>query len=54
MIDAEVRDLIDQAARQAREILTGKRNILDEIAKHLQEKEVVSGEEIKKLIHGNA
>ncbi len=54
MIDAEVRELVDEAAHQARAILTGKRNILDGIAALLQEKEVVSGEEIKKLIDARA
>ena len=51
MIDAEVRDLVEEGQRRAREILTERRATLDEIASVLQEREVVNGEEIKELIH---
>jgi cell division protease FtsH len=52
LIDTEVRDLVEDAQRRAREILTERREILERIAVFLQEREVASGEEIKTLIHG--
>jgi cell division protease FtsH len=52
MIDTEVRELVEEGQRRAREILTDRRTTLDAVAKRLQEKEVVSGEEIKEIIHG--
>jgi cell division protease FtsH len=51
MIDSEVRDLVEEGQRRARDILTERRSILDEIARVLQEREVVSGDEIKEIIH---
>ncbi len=50
IIDAEVKDLIDQAHGRALDILRGKRSILEELAKRLQEREVISGDEVKELI----
>jgi cell division protease FtsH len=52
MIDTEVRELVEEGQRRAREILTERRKTLDAIARILQEREVVSGEEIKEMIHG--
>jgi cell division protease FtsH len=54
IIDAEVKELIEEGQRNAREILQQNRSTLDAIAKLLQEKEVASGEEIKHLIHTHA
>ncbi len=51
IIDAEVKELIEEGQRRAEEILNQQRPTLDAIAQKLQEKEVVSGEEIKELIH---
>lgn len=51
LIDAEVRRLIEDQYRRARDILTEHRDTLDVIAGWLQEREVVSGEDIKHLIH---
>ncbi|MGX2040983.1 ATP-dependent zinc metalloprotease FtsH [Methylocaldum sp. MU1018] len=51
LIDAEVRGLVEEGQRRAREILTERRTTLDEIAKVLQEREVVGGDEIKEIIH---
>jgi cell division protease FtsH len=51
LIDSEVRELIEEGQRRAREILTERRATLDEIARILQDREVVSGEEIKEIIH---
>ncbi|CAL1239106.1 ATP-dependent zinc metalloprotease FtsH [Candidatus Methylocalor cossyra] len=50
LIDTEVRELVEDGQRRAREILTARRPILDQVAKLLQEKEVVGGDEIKELI----
>ena len=50
IIDAEVRGLIEEGQRNAEEILNQRRSALDAIALRLQEKEVVSGEEIKQLV----
>jgi cell division protease FtsH len=52
VIDSEVRTLVEEGLHRSREILTERRTILDTIAQLLQEREVVSGEEIKQLIHG--
>ncbi|SMF95346.1 cell division protease FtsH [Methylomagnum ishizawai] len=52
LIDAEVRGLVEEGQRRAREILGERRGILDVIAQLLQDKEVVGGEEIKEVIHG--
>jgi len=53
LIDAEVRGLIEEGHRHARDILATHRDTLDAMARLLQEREVVSGEEIKQLIRGN-
>ena len=50
VIDAEVRALIDSAHLRAREILSGKRHVLDALATMLQNKEVVSGSELDALL----
>jgi cell division protease FtsH len=51
MIDTEVRELVEEGQQRARDILTERRTILDEIARILQEREVVGGDEIKEMIH---
>ncbi|MGR9051347.1 MAG: ATP-dependent zinc metalloprotease FtsH [Gammaproteobacteria bacterium] len=50
LIDAEVKALIDEGMERALEILTDKRPVLDELAKILQDKEVISREEIEELL----
>lgn len=50
LIDAEVRELIEDSQQRAQKILEQKRAALDAVAKLLQEKEVVSGDEIKDVI----
>lgn len=52
MIDNEVKELVQEGQRTATEILSAKRATLDSLAKVLQEKEVVSGDEIKAVIQG--
>ena len=51
IIDAEVKILVVEGQQRAEEILKLHRSVLDVIAQRLQEKEVVSGEEIKQIIH---
>jgi cell division protease FtsH len=49
-IDQEVRALIGQARDRAREILQGRRELLDKVARLLLEKETVEGDELRGLI----
>ncbi len=50
LIDEEVKALVEEGQSRAREILTGHRDLLDRLAALLEEKEVISGEEVKQLI----
>ena len=50
IIDAEVKALVEEGQRRAEEILTQNRHLLDAITQRLQDKEVISGEEIKQLV----
>jgi cell division protease FtsH len=50
-IDAEVRALVDKAYRRAQEILTEKREVLERVARQLLEKEVLEGEELRRLLN---
>ena len=49
-IDAEIRRIIEEARAKARQILTERRKTLDKVAQILLEKEVIEGEELKKLL----
>ncbi|ABA58367.1 membrane protease FtsH catalytic subunit [Nitrosococcus oceani ATCC 19707] len=50
VIDAEVKKLIEEAHQRAREILTEQRQILEILAELLEEKEIISGNEVKQVI----
>jgi cell division protease FtsH len=50
-VDAEVRRIIKNAHKQAREILKDNMDKLHELAKYLLEKETISGEEFMKIVH---
>lgn len=50
LIDVEVKKLVVSCHQKAKEILTEKREKLDLLSKILLEKEVVEGEELKKLV----
>ncbi len=50
LVDAEIRKFISEAHLQAREILEKHRDLLDEMAKELQERETLGTDEIFKLI----
>ncbi len=49
-IDAEVRGLVEEAHARAREILQRRRAALDALAAALERKEVMSGEEVQRVI----
>ncbi len=52
IIDDEVRALVEEGQNRARQILKEKRTALDAVAARLHEKEVISGEEVKQMLHG--
>ena len=52
-IDEEVRNLVDQAYRRAKEVLTNNRYILDKLSEMLVEKETVDSEELQELLANN-
>jgi cell division protease FtsH len=49
LIDQDISDLIDDAQKQAIELLTTSRDALAEIAQQLQQHEVISGEEVHRI-----
>jgi cell division protease FtsH len=53
-IDEEVKKIIDEAHQKVKEILTGKRDKLEELARLLLEKEVVEEEDLKKILQLSA
>jgi cell division protease FtsH len=50
LIDEEVKALVEEGQARAREILTSKQELLDCLAALLEKKEVLSGEEVKRVI----
>jgi len=52
LIDQEVRSLVEEGHQRATDILTGMRTTLDAMAALLNEKEVISGDEVKQVIAG--
>jgi cell division protease FtsH len=49
-IDDEVRNLVDQAYRRAKLVLSGNRHVLDDLANLLIEKETVDSDELQELL----
>ena len=49
LIDAEVKDIIDDCYNKAKEIIVKHRRVLDDCAKLLIEKEKITGEEFDAL-----
>ena len=49
LIDAEVKDIIDDCYKKAKEIIVKHRRVLDDCAKLLIEKEKITGEEFDVL-----
>ena len=52
-IDEEVSDLVNQAYRRAKQVLTGNRHVLDQLAGMLVEKETVDSDELQQLLATN-
>lgn len=52
-IDDEVRNLVDQAYRRAKAVLTDNRTVLDKLAEMLVERETVDAEELQELLATN-
>ncbi len=52
-IDEEVRNLVDQAYRRAKEVLVENRSILDKLAEMLVDKETVDSDELQNLLASN-
>ena len=52
-IDEEVRNLVDQAYRRAKEVLVENRSILDKLAQMLVDKETVDSDELQDLLASN-
>jgi cell division protease FtsH len=50
-IDDEVRNLVDQAYRRAKEVLVKNKLVLDKIANMLVEKETVDSEELQGILN---
>ena len=49
-LDVEVKKIIDEKYRLAKEILSANRDILDELAMSLLEKETINAEEFDELV----
>lgn len=52
-VDDEVRNLVDQAYRRAKEVLVNNRHVLDQLADRLVERETVDAEELQDLLANN-
>lgn len=52
-IDEEVRNLVEQAYRRAKDVLVGNRQILDQVAAMLVEKETVDADELQTILANN-
>ena len=52
IIDDEVRTLVEEGHARARTILGEKRKLLDRLAAELEKKEVLSGEEVQRILSG--
>ncbi|MEM9136726.1 MAG: ATP-dependent zinc metalloprotease FtsH, partial [Cyanobacteria bacterium P01_F01_bin.42] len=52
-IDDEVRNLVEQAYRRAKEVLVDNRHVLDEISQQLIEKETVDADELQQILNKN-
>ncbi len=50
IIDEEVQGLVEEARQRAEEILTGKRELLDRLARELERREILSGEQVDEIL----
>jgi len=53
IIDEEVRKLVDEAYKRAKEVLVGNKHVLDKLADILVEKETVDAEELQEILANN-
>ena len=53
-IDLEVKRIVDQAAKTAIDVLTGRRDVLEHLAKELFEKEVMDSTQLQRIIDEHA
>jgi len=53
MIDQEVRRIVTDGEKRARQVLTDNRHLLDQLAAALMEYETLSGDEVSELFKGN-
>jgi cell division protease FtsH len=53
-IDQEISSLMEQAHQRVRNILSERRTILDNLARLLSEKEIVQGEELRRMLTDSA
>jgi cell division protease FtsH len=53
-IDKEVESILERAHSQVRELLTARKPLLEKLASVLLEKEVLEGEELRRIIHAVA
>jgi cell division protease FtsH len=49
-IDEEVTRVVEEAHQRVREILSAHRNVLDDLAHLLSQKEIVQGEELREML----
>ena len=54
LIDRETRNLVEEGRQRALEILQGHRELLDRLAAELERKEVLSGEEVERIVKGES
>ncbi|MGZ5017098.1 MAG: cell division protein FtsH, partial [Methylobacter sp.] len=52
LLDTEIMALVEEAEKRAREVITANRAGLEKLANYLQEKEVISREEMLALLSG--
>ena len=53
-IDKEVEDILERAHRQVRELLAAQKSLLEKLAGLLLEKEILEGEELRRIIRAAA
>jgi cell division protease FtsH len=53
-IDKEVEDILERAHHRVRELLTARKPLLEQLARLLLEKEVLEGDELRRIVRGSA
>ena len=52
MVDKEIKDWLDTAYKDAKQLVSKNKNVVEKIAKALLDKETLSGEEIREIVSG--